>query len=153
MGLTPRCAMLNDINPHVINFYRWLRRGFTISLPMMNQERPYYRQRVRFNELLAQGKARSREAGGLFYYLNRTGYNGLCRFNRSGEFNVPFGRYVRITYTRDLTPYREVFARWEFCCGDFEAIQLECQRCVRMIFWRISRPAASSSGAKEPCWR
>ncbi|HEY3384158.1 MAG TPA: DNA adenine methylase [Vicinamibacterales bacterium] len=33
----------------------------------------------------------------LFYYLNRTGYNGLCRFNRRGAFNVPFGKYRRVT--------------------------------------------------------
>ena len=29
----------------------------------------------------------------LFLYLNRHGYNGLCRYNLRGEFNVPFGRY------------------------------------------------------------
>ena len=53
--------------------------------------------------MLAAGHGAEREAGALFYYLNRTGYNGLCRFNRSGEFNVPFGQYTRIAYTRDFT--------------------------------------------------
>ena len=31
----------------------------------------------------------------LFLYLNRYGYNGLCRYNLRGEFNVPFGRYKK----------------------------------------------------------
>ena len=31
----------------------------------------------------------------LFLYLNRHGYNGLCRYNRKGGFNVPFGRYKK----------------------------------------------------------
>jgi DNA adenine methylase len=125
LGLRPRRALLNDINPHVINFYRWLKRGLAISSPVANEKRLYYSHRGRFNELLAHGKGRTREAAGLFYYLNRTGYNGLCRFNRSGEFNVPFGRYARITYTCDFTAYCENFRGWQFRCGDFEAVPLE----------------------------
>ena len=31
----------------------------------------------------------------LFIYLNRHGYNGLCRYNSKGGFNVPFGRYKK----------------------------------------------------------
>ncbi len=38
LGLSPRRALLNDVNPHLINFYRWARRGLTIDLPM--RERP-----------------------------------------------------------------------------------------------------------------
>ena len=38
------------------------------------------------------------EAAQIFYYLNRTCFNGLCRFNQSGEFNVPFGTHKSITY-------------------------------------------------------
>lgn len=125
LGLMPRNALLNDINPHVVNFYRWLKHGLTISLTMANDERQYYEHRERFNELLAEGEGESAEAAGLFYYLNRTGYNGLCRFNRSGAFNVPFGRYNRITYTRDFTAYRDLFASWQIIQTDFEAIPLE----------------------------
>ncbi len=121
----PKQALLNDINPHVLNFYRWLKRGLTISLPMANDERLYYRHRERFNRLLEQGKGDGAEAAGLFYYLNRTGYNGLCRFNSKGLFNVPFGRYSRITYIRDFTAYQALFANWQLIQTDFEAIPLE----------------------------
>ncbi len=125
LGLMPRRALLNDINPHVINFYRWLKRGLTISIAMQNEERAYYAHRGRFNELLAQGRADNSEAAALFYYLNRTGYNGLCRFNQGGWFNVPFGRYTRIAYKSDFTAYAQAFAGWEFRCGDFDDILLE----------------------------
>jgi len=125
LGLMPARAFLNDINPHVIVFYRWLKRGLRIDLPMRNDEKLYYAHRRRFNRLLAAGRADDREAAALFYYLNRTGYNGLCRFNRRGAFNVPFGRYGTITYTRDFSSYREAFARWEFASQDLERIPLE----------------------------
>lgn len=127
LALLPRRAILNDINPHVINFYRWLKRGLTTSLVMTNDERGYYAHRERFNQLLAEGKAASQQAAALFYYLNRTGYNGLCRFNRKGAFNVPFGRHSRITYTSDFTAYKEVFADWKLMNDDFEAIPLDAK--------------------------
>ncbi len=125
LGLTPERAALNDANPHLINFYRWVQRGLRIDIPMENREADFYQHRDRFNALLAGGRGRTREAASLFYYLNRTGYNGLCRFNRQGVFNVPFGRYARIGYVRDFTPYRELFSAWTFTCGDLEALPLD----------------------------
>ena len=124
-GLLPQRALLNDINPHVINFYEWLKRGLVISFQMEKEETAYYAARDRFNTLLESGQGKSLEAAGLFYYLNRTGYNGLCRFNRSGEFNVPFGRYKTITYMKDFLAYRDVFAAWSFTSADFEKMALE----------------------------
>ncbi len=122
LGLMPDEALLNDINPHVINFYRWLSRGLQVGIPLENEAEAYYAHRARFNALLAEGRGRSRECAELFYYLNRTGYNGLCRFNRRGSFNVPFGRYRAIPYVRDFAPFRRVFARWRFTGSDIERI-------------------------------
>jgi DNA adenine methylase len=125
LGLVPDRALIADINPHAINFYRWLKNGLAISLRMQNEKTYFYRQRTRFNELISEGKANSQEAASLFYYLNRTCYNGLCRFNRKGEFNVPFGLYNKIFYKTDFTEYVEAFAQWEFVCVDFEELPLE----------------------------
>jgi DNA adenine methylase len=124
LGLRPTDALLSDINPHLINFYTHLRNGLQIDIDMAYDKDLYYRQRERFNALIHTGQEQSAEAAALFYYLNRTGYNGLCRFNRKGEFNVPFGRYTTINYVRDFMDYRPLLSRWEFAAGDFEDIDL-----------------------------
>jgi DNA adenine methylase len=125
LGLSPERALLNDANPHLINFYRWLQRGFVADVDMQNDESVYNRQRARFNELLQSGRATSAEAAALFYFLNRTGYNGLCRFNKQGEYNVPFGRYKSIRYRQDFTPYAALLGGWAFTSGDFADLAVE----------------------------
>ncbi|MBI3948644.1 MAG: Dam family site-specific DNA-(adenine-N6)-methyltransferase [Armatimonadetes bacterium] len=125
LGLRPARALLCDANPHVITFYRWLQRGLTIELAMENEAARYYAARERFNRLLIAGEGEVPEAAGLFYYLNRTGYNGLCRFNGKGGFNVPFGRYAAIHYTRDFRAYAPILADWRFEQGDFAATALQ----------------------------
>ena len=124
LGLAPARAYLHDSNPHLINFYRRLQSGLVIDLEMANSAECYYRQRDRFNALLRDGAEETAEAAGLFYYLNRTGYNGLCRFNRQGAFNVPFGRYATIRYRTDFTAYMAPLAGWEFAAGDFGTLPL-----------------------------
>ncbi|HVV71551.1 MAG TPA: Dam family site-specific DNA-(adenine-N6)-methyltransferase [Verrucomicrobiae bacterium] len=124
LGLQPEGALLNDLNPHLIHFYRRLKAGLRIELPMSNEEALFYQHRARFNELLRQGMAETEEAAGLFYYLNRTGFNGLCRFNRKGEFNVPFGRYTSITYVRDFTAYQAAFQNWDFVSKSFHELEV-----------------------------
>ena len=81
---------------------------------MSNNEDQFYSHRDRFNQLLQRRKHTTKEAASLFYYLNRTGYNGLCRFNGTGQFNVPFGRYDTINYRRDFSSFKELLATWEF---------------------------------------
>jgi DNA adenine methylase len=38
---------------------------------------------------------------------------------------VPFGRYARIRYTRDFTPYRALFSTWTFTNADVEAVPVD----------------------------
>ena len=125
MGLRPARALLNDLNPHLVNFYQWLQRGLRIEITLENDRDLYYTHRTRFNALLAAGDSDSREAAALFYFLNRTGYNGLCRFNRRNEFNVPFGRYRTIPYLCDLGSYRDVLGAWTFTCAEFDALPID----------------------------
>ena len=125
LGLTPQHALLNDINPHLVNFYKEVRQGLRISIDMRNDRGLFYKHRDRFNQLLRTGKAASREAASLFYFLNRTSYNGLCRFNRAGEFNVPFGRYATINYRRNFAEYERLFAGWDFTNTVFDQAPIE----------------------------
>ena len=125
LGLRPQQALLNDANPNLINFYSWLKRGLKISIEMANDPALFYRHRDRFNQLLTSGKGETREAASLFYYLNRTGYNGLCRFNRQGGFNVPFGRYATINYRRAFPEHRALLSMWEFSNVTFDQVELE----------------------------
>jgi len=125
LGLSPKNALVNDVNEHLINFYKWLKKGLIIDFNMINAEDEYYGNRNRFNSLITSGQAKSKESAGLFYYLNRTGYNGLCRFNQSGGFNVPFGKYKRINYETDFTQYKKVFLNWKFTNTSFDKVPLE----------------------------
>jgi DNA adenine methylase len=124
LGLRPKRAILNDANLHLINFYTWVQRGLRIPIRMENDEELYYEHRSRFNELTRTGRADSRESAALFYFLNRTAYNGLCRFNSRGEFNAPFGQYKAINYTKDFRAYREMFEAWTFTSVDFARVDL-----------------------------
>lgn len=125
LGLLPERALLSDISPHLINFYRHLQRGFKAIAETANDEAHFYAARERFNELLRDGQQETQEAAELFYYLNRTCFNGLCRFNSKGAFNVPFGRYKNINYREDFEEYVAVLSGWEFNLGDFESLEIE----------------------------
>jgi DNA adenine methylase len=124
LGLQPQAAILNDINPHLINFYTQLQQGLEITIEMKNDEKTFYRHRKRFNRLVNEDSWQSTEAAQLFYYLNRTCFNGLCRFNQSGEFNVPFGTHNSITYARDFSAYRRLLKNWQFSNGDIESLRV-----------------------------
>jgi len=124
LGLKPQSALLNDLNPALINFYQHLQNGLQMDIELLNQEQAYYQCRERFNQLNGDPQAQ-KLAAQLFYYLNRTGYNGLCRFNKKGGYNVPFGRYKTINYQTDFSHYQPVLSQWQFSNVDFEDLHLD----------------------------
>ena len=62
----------------------------TFFSPCNNESSRYYQLRETFNHC-----TEPRQRAALFLYLNRHGYNGLCRYNQKGIYNVPFGRYIK----------------------------------------------------------
>lgn len=88
--------ILADINSDLINLYNIVKERtdeFVVDAHSLfsaesNDADVYYARRREFNQC---SDAYRRAV--LFLYLNRHCYNGLCRYNLSGEFNVPFGRY------------------------------------------------------------
>lgn len=124
-GLLPARALLRDTNPHLVNLHRWLKQGFIIDqVELINDERHYYARRDELNALTVAECFDKKLGAELFYYLNRTCFNGLCRFNKSFGFNVPFGRYSKINYRSDFSEYREPMSGWQIEDGDFESTQL-----------------------------
>jgi DNA adenine methylase len=122
LGLRPERALLNDVNPHLINFYRQLQFGLKMTIEMRNSEKLFYKHRKRFNLLVRSNQHQTSEAAQLFYYLNRTCFNGLCRFNKSGEFNVPFGTYKTVSYRQDFDFLVPVLQGWEFSNQDLASL-------------------------------
>ena len=67
----------------------------TYFSPEFNCKEKYYQIRSDFNDL-----THSPRKSALFLYLNRHGYNGLCRYNSKGIYNVPFGLYTKPYFPR-----------------------------------------------------
>lgn len=116
LGLLPESAILCDINPYLINFYGCLQLGLTIDFPMYYDKDLYYQYRNKLNDKTT--RLWSMEKAGLFYYLNRTGFNGLCRFNSKGEFNVPIGTPKKLEYKTDFSEYKNPMKLWNIGCED-----------------------------------
>jgi len=98
-----RLTVLNDNNADLINLYTSLQDEASDFIDYVeqffttrnNNETAYYRFRKQFN---TTDDPYLKAA--LFIYMNRHGFNGLCRYNNSGGFNVPFGRYKRPYFPR-----------------------------------------------------
>ena len=95
---------VNDINANIINFYVLLQKEpiYLISkiqelsnqynmLPIDAKSDMFYDIRSKFNS-----SENTNEKSIYFYFLMKTGFNGVYRENSKGEFNVPFGRKEKI---------------------------------------------------------
>jgi DNA adenine methylase len=126
LGVDPKWALLNDKNHYLIDLYSRIKTGFEIDPNLKNytSKESYYRLRDRFNALLSmpQYAEVQTEIIELFYYLNRTGFNGLCRFNQSGGYNNAYGDLAKPKLDHDFDAYRAKFEDWIFTSMDFELI-------------------------------
>jgi len=81
-----------------------------------NSQEIFYELRKRFNETSS-----SEERAMLFIYLNRHCFNGLCRYNKSGNFNVPFGKFEQVYFPeKELTEFKKKLIKCKLYNQSFE---------------------------------
>jgi len=89
--LKPNKAVINDVHKELTDFYLSIKNGhsndiYNFMKEHPNEEETYYKVRNYDNtECLNNAKR--------FYYLRKTCFRGMLRYNKSGKFNIPFGRY------------------------------------------------------------
>ena len=115
--------LLADINPDLINLYNLLKerpeeyiseakRWFVAE---NNRKEAYLDIRAEFNktdDVMYRSLA--------FLYMNRFGFNGLCRYNKKGGFNVPFGSYKKPYFPEaELEFFAEKAKKATFVCEGY----------------------------------
>lgn len=128
--LTPSRALIRDSNRQLIETYRCVQREVEALIDALRRlERThnaeqYYRVRQLYNETPQNAELVERCAQ--FIYLNKTGYNGLHRVNRRGEFNVPVGRAgtgaARIVDAPGLRAANQALQGVTLLCASFETV-------------------------------
>jgi len=118
--------ILNDINADLINLYTELKRtpdefisdAKKLFVELNNHPEAYYEYRVQFNQ-----SSDVYERAILFLYMNRHGYNGLCRYNLKGIFNVPFGKYKRPYFPeKEMHFFAEKAQQATFTCLGYDEV-------------------------------
>lgn len=125
-------AIFADTNPHIINFYNGIKKGIITADTVRSfleaegkklecgDSAYYYEVRTRFNQTHEPLD---------FLFLNRSCFNGMMRFNKDYQYNVPYGHkplrfskaYItkivnQVAHIENLLKHHE----WCFVCRSFE---------------------------------
>ena len=117
--LEPENAIVNDVKERLMLFYRQLRDSYPEMRVQLDEfQRIYEANQATYKKLKAQSPDervpnanedlyyKMRELfnhpngdyldGVIYFFINKTAYSGMIRYNGNGEYNVPFGRYPNL---------------------------------------------------------
>lgn len=119
----PMNGIIADSNPELVNLYRTVAAdvdGVIAKLRRFeNTEDVFYAVRALDRTNLSNVDAAARTI-----FLNRTCFNGLYRVNKTGQFNVPFGRYKnpKIIDENSLQAASVLLGNTTIICGDYKNV-------------------------------
>ncbi|UOE51323.1 Dam family site-specific DNA-(adenine-N6)-methyltransferase [Mucilaginibacter sp. SMC90] len=144
--LKPERAIINDINSKLIAFYQGVKTDFKdLQRELADIEDIYTANRKAFDQLKAQSPSQRVEDknevfyyqlrdmfndlaekkysdAALYFFINKTAYSGMIRYNAKGEFNVPFGRYPNLNTSLVTKSHSELLSNAEIYNLDYSDI-------------------------------
>lgn len=144
--LAPQYAVINDINQSLMLFYKQIQEEYAAVREQLNalqhiydtnqreyailkaqypdervenkNEALYYELRDMFN-----GKKESPyHFAVLYFFINKTAYSGMIRYNAAGEYNVPFGRYQNFNTQLISEEHSQLLQRAQIFTGDYSQV-------------------------------
>lgn len=144
--LEPKRAIINDINSKLMSFYKGVKSDFEILQKELSEiekiyrinrkkfeelksktpdlrvndenETLYYQIRDMFNDLIDKKYSDAL----LYFFINKTAYSGMIRYNSKGEFNVPYGRYANLNTSLVTKAHSRLLANTEIYNCDYKEI-------------------------------
>lgn len=144
--IEPEQAIINDINTPLMDFYRGVRDDYQNLRQELDEieaiynknraefealkalhpdervedhnEELYYKIRNMYNKLAEKKYSDAL----LYYFINKTAYSGMIRYNVRGEFNVPFGRYKNINTKLVTKQHSKLLQKSELFNTDYSEI-------------------------------
>lgn len=116
-------CVISDVHKELIDFYKSIKEGYSDAIfnfmeQNQNNEDTYYN--IRNSKPKNQLDNAKR-----FFYLRKTCYRGMLRYNSKGEFNIPFGRYKNYNYQELLNKkYEDILKNTDIFNCDFEYLFL-----------------------------
>lgn len=144
--LGPKKAIINDINSKLMAFYSGVKSNFELLQKELSEvekiycvnrkkfeelksktpnqrindenETLYYQIRDMFNDLTDKKYSDAL----LYFFINKTAYSGMIRYNAKGEFNVPYGRYANLNTSLVTKAHNKLLANAEIYNSDYKLI-------------------------------
>lgn len=144
--LEPKKAIINDINSKLIAFYNGVKNDYDKlrieldeiekiysinrrSFESLKSKTPelrvddendtlYYQIRDMFNDL----SEKKYSDASLYFFINKTAYSGMIRYNSKGEFNVPYGRYTNINTSLVTNGHNRLLSKTDIFNLDYSNI-------------------------------
>lgn len=154
-------AVINDINPDLMTCYNVIKKNpKELIKSLENIQAEYYalsteekRKEFYLNIRSIFNKKSLDDINNttLFIFLNRTCFNGLYRVNKSGSFNVPFGKYKNPTICDNETILAdsELLQKVDIITGDFEETYQFAKKNTLFYFDPPYRPLSNTSSFND----
>lgn len=144
--LEPDNAILNDVNERLMTFYTQLKEQYPLMREQLDEiQRTYEHNQAEFKRLKAitpddrvenaneelyyRMRNLFNHPGGdefldgvIYFFINKTAYSGMIRYNNNGEYNVPFGRYPNLNTRLVTSQHSDLLQSAELLNVDYSAV-------------------------------